>query len=203
MTGWRLDEFDALVEEVRPALAAAEVKRLSRPDRQRGMGGGWAAVVSERDQVLLTVINWRQYARQAVLGYLFGLSQPSVSRILERVVPWLEREGRDRMRMPDPGRKRRRHLDEWLQDRPEWMVLIDSVEQTVQRPKDAADRAAWYRGQNKPHPIQRQTAGDAHTGQLVDVPHSVPGPKPDSKLLEQSKVLDTLPDNVGGLGECG
>src|SRR6266567_4606539 len=170
MTGLRLDEFDALVDDGRPAFAVAEVARLSRPDRQRGVGGGLAAVLSERDQILLTVINLRQYPTQDVLGYFFGLSQPSVSRILERVLPLLEADGRDRMRMPDPGRKRRRHLDELLQDMPELMVVIDSFEQKVQRPKDADERDGWYSGKKKSHTIKSQTAVDADTGEIVDIP---------------------------------
>jgi DDE superfamily endonuclease/Helix-turn-helix of DDE superfamily endonuclease len=203
MTGLRLAEFDALVDDVRPAFAAAEVERLSRPDRQRGMGGGLAAVLSERDQVLLTVINLRQYPTQDVLGYFFGLSQPSVSRILGRVLPLLDADGRDRMRMPDPGRKHRRHLDELLKDMPELMVVIDSFEQKVQRPKDADERDAWYSGKKKTHTIKSQTAVDENTGEIIDVAESVPGPRPDIKLLAQSNVLDTLPDGVGGMADCG
>jgi hypothetical protein len=203
MTGLRIEEFDRLTEDVRPLFIAAEVERLSRADRQRSMGGGLQAALSVRDQVLLSVISLRQYPTQDVLGYFFGLSQASVSRVLERVLPLLEADGRDRMRLPDPGRKHRRHLDELLKDMPELMVVIDSFEQKVQRPKAADERDAWYSGKKKTHTIKSQTAVDEDTGEIVDVPDSVPGPKPDIKLLEQSKVLEQLPDGVGGMGDCG
>jgi hypothetical protein len=201
MTGLRVQEFDVLVDDVRPMFVAAEVERLSRPDRQRGLGGGLAAELSLRDQVLLTVISLRQYPTQDVLGYFFGVSQPSVSRILQRVLPLLESAGRDRMRLPDPGRKRRRHLDELLKALPELMVVIDSFEQKVQRPQDAHERDDWYSGKKKTHTIKSQTAVNEETGEIVDVADSVPGPKSDLKLLEQSGLMNRLPEGVGGIGD--
>ncbi len=156
-----------------------------------------------RDQVLLSVIHLRQYPTQDVLGYFFGVSQPSVSRILDRVLPLLEADGRDRMRLPDPGRKRRRHLDELLKDMPELMVVIDSFEQKIQRPQDANERDEWYSGKKKTHTIKSQTAVDEETGEIVDVPDSVPGPKADLKLLEASGLMKRLPEGLGGMGDSG
>lgn len=203
MTGLHLAEFDKLVEEVEPLVQAAELKRLSRPNRQREIGGGDHTDLSRRDQVLLTVIWLRQYPAQDVLGYFFGISQATVSRYLERILPILEAAGRDRMRLPDPGRKRRRKLGELLRDMPELMVVIDSFEQKVQRPQDATARDAWYSGKKKTHTIKSQVAVDEQTGEIVDIPESAPGPTADLTILEQSDLLDKLPEGVGGLGDSG
>src|SRR5258708_39629905 len=110
MTGLHLDEFDELVSDARGLYEVGERARLSRPDRQRALGGGDHADLSVRDQILLTVIWLRQYPTQEVLGYFFGISQTTVSHYLSHVLPILEQDGRDRVRMPDPGRKRRRKL---------------------------------------------------------------------------------------------
>jgi len=203
MTGLHLDEFEELVRDVRPLYHEVEIERLSRPDRQRAMGGGDHPELSVRDQILVTVIWLRLYPTQEVLGYFFGVSQPTVSSYLQRVLPLLEKDGRDRMRMPDPGRKRRRKLDELLRDMPDIMVVIDSFEQKVQRPKDETERDDWYSGKKKTHTIKSQVAVDEETGEIVDIPDSVPGPKADIKLLDQSQLLDKLPDGVGGMGDCG
>src|SRR5258708_14545137 len=101
------------------------------------------------------------------------------------------------MRMPDPGRKRRRTLDALLKDMPEIMVVIDSFEQKVQRPQEEAMRDDWYRGKKKTHTIKSQVAVDEESGEIVDVPDSVPGPTADIKLLEQSGLLGKLPEGVG------
>jgi len=140
MTGLYVAEFDDLASAVQPLHHAAEMDRLSRPDRQRAVGGGDHPDLAVRDQLLLTVIWLRLYPTQTVLGYFFGVSQTTVSHYLSQMLPILEHDGLDRMRMPDPGRKRRRKPDELLKDMPDLMVVIDSFEQKVQRPQDPTGR---------------------------------------------------------------
>jgi len=201
MTGLRVAEFDALVRDVLPAFSQAEIQRLSRPNRQREMGGGRWSELDPRNQVLLTVIWLRVYPTHDVLGYLFGVSAITVGRIIKRVLPLLEQAGRDTMRMPDPGKKRRRHLDDLLHDTPELAVIIDSFEQKVQRPKDPNERDGFYSGKKKTHTLKSQVAVNEETGRLVDVSESVPGPTADIKLLAQSGLMERLPEGVGGIGD--
>jgi hypothetical protein len=87
-----------------------------------------------RDHLLLTVIWLRLYPIHEVLGYLFGVSGSTVSRLIERVLPLLEQNGRDGMCLPDLGRKRRRQLPDLLRDMPELTGIVESFEQRVQRP---------------------------------------------------------------------
>jgi hypothetical protein len=80
------------------------------------------------------VVIWlRIYPTGDVVGYLFGVSAPTVSRIQSRVLPLLEQAGRDIMRLPAPGRKRRRQWSELLHMIPELSVVVDTFEQAVQR----------------------------------------------------------------------
>src|SRR5436305_5237621 len=142
MTGLHLGEFDELVQDIQPKYAEAERARLSRPGRKRDIGAGHPFALNERDQILLSVVWLRVYPTQEVLGYLFGVSDSAARSVVERVLPVLEQAGRDTLRLPDPGRKRRRSLDDLLRDTPELAVVIDSFEQRVQRPRDktAADK---------------------------------------------------------------
>jgi hypothetical protein len=201
MTGLTVLEFDQLVEEMAPRQAAADEQRLARTDRQRAFGGGDTPSLDGRDQLLLSVVWLRVYPVHEVLGYLFGVSDSTVSRYLDRTVPLLAAAGRDGMRMPDPGRKRRRQLDELLRETPELAVIIDSFEQRVQRHKDRSTADRYYSGKKKQHTLKSQVAVDAETGEIVDISDSVPGPTADIKLLEASKLLERLPDGVGGLGD--
>lgn len=201
MTGLRLGEFDQMVADLLPVFVEGERRRLERSDRKRAIGGGRHSALDERDQLLLTVVWLRQYPTHALLGYLFGVHPPTVGRYLERVLPLLEQAGRDTMRMPDPGRKRRRKLDALLADTPELAVVIDSFEQKIQRPKDKAKRDSYYSGKKKTHTLKSQVAVDEETGAIADVSDSVPGPTADLKLLEQSRLLERLPQGVGGLGD--
>ena len=201
MTGLRVNEFDALIDDVLPQFVQAEYKRLERANRQRQIGGGRNSDMDGGDQILLTVVWLRVYPTHEVLGYLLGVSDSTVSRIIQRVLPILEQAGRDRMRLPDPGRKRRRSLDQLLQDTPELAVVIDSFEQKVQRPKNPDDRDGFYSGKKKTHTLKSQVAVDEDSGAIVDVSDSVAGPTADIKLLEQSGLMDRLPEGVGGIGD--
>jgi DDE superfamily endonuclease/Helix-turn-helix of DDE superfamily endonuclease len=203
MTGLTLAEFEEMLREVKPLFVEAEEARLYRAERQRDIGGGRDADLSAGDQILLTVIGLRQYPTQDVLAYFFGVSQSAVSHYLGHVLPVLEQAGQDTMRLPDPGRKRRRSLERVLSDLPELVIIIDSFEQKVQRPEDAANRDELYSGKKKTHTLKSQVAVDEETGEIVDVPDSVAGPTADLKLLEQSGLPGRLPEKVGMIGDSG
>jgi len=201
MTGLRINEFDTLIDDILAQFVEAQYKRLSRANRQRDIGGGRNSTLDERDQLLLAVVWLRVYPTHEVLGYLFGVSDSTVSRIISRALPVLEQAGRDTMRMPDPGRKRRRSLDKLLSDTPELVVVIDSFEQRVQRPKEVSERDGFYSGKKKMHTLKSQVAVNEETGALVDISDSVPGPTADINLLQQSELMHRLPENVGGIGD--
>jgi hypothetical protein len=75
--------FDQLVDEVLPWYGEAEERRLSSRQRQRAIGGGHPFELRLRDHVLLTVIWLRLYPIHEVLAYLFGISDSTVSRLIE------------------------------------------------------------------------------------------------------------------------
>jgi len=193
-TGLTVKLFDQLAEEVLPQYLETEERRLSQRQRQRALGAGHPFELEIRDHLLLTVIWLRLYPIHEVLGYLFGVSDSTVSRLIERVLPVLEQSGRDGMRLPDPGKKRRRQLPELLADIPELSVIVDSFEQRVQRPPGDDSH---YSGKKKQHTLKSQVGVDSNTGRIVDISQSVPGPTADITLLEASGVLERLPDEMG------
>ena len=202
LTGLRLSEFDQLVLDVLPRFEQSEVARLSRADRQRDIGGGRTATLDGRDQLLLRVVWLRQYPTHDVLGYLFGVSQPTVGRYIGRMLPLLEQAGRDTLRQRDPGRKRRLSLKHLLDNVPELAVVVDSFEQRVQRPKRVADRDGWYSGKKRMHTVKSQIVVDSESGQVRAVSDSVPGRVSDITLLKQSGVVARVPADAGILGDA-
>jgi len=199
MTGLTVAAFDDLVTDLLPACVSAKQQRLKRPNRRRAIGGGRHDHLCWTNQLLLTVIWLRTYPTNEVLAYLMGVSDST--RVIARILPLLEAAGKDTMRLPDPGRKRRRQLDALLQDTPELAVVIDTFEQRVQRCKDRDAADAHYSGKKKQHTLKSQVAVDEETGQIVDVADSVPGPTADITVLEQSRLLSRLPQGVGGIGD--
>jgi hypothetical protein len=197
-SGLTVGLFDQLVDEVLPVYLEAEESRLNRPARQRAIGAGHPFELDGRDHLLLTVVWLRLYPIHEVLGYLFGVSDSTVSRLIERVLPILEQSGRDEMRLPDPGKKCRRQLPDLLNDIPELTVIVDSFEQRVQRPPNDDSH---YSGKKKQHTLKSQITVDSDTGRIVDVSDSVPGPTADITLLEASGLLEGLPEAVGVGGD--
>jgi hypothetical protein len=201
MTGLAVAEFDTLVVDILPRYALAEHARLIRPTRKRALGGGHPFTLDARDQLLLTVVWLRLYPLHEVLAYLFAISDSTVSRYIARMLPLLEASGRDTMRMPDPGKKRRRNLDALLADTPDLAVVIDTFEQRVQRPRARAAADRLYSGKKRQHTLKSQIAVDETNGRFVEIADSVDGPTGDIKVLEDSGLLTRLPVGVGSIGD--
>ena len=201
MTGLPVLVFDDLVRDLLPAYAAAAQARLHRPGRRRAIGGGHPFVLGPRDQMLLTVVWLRQYPTQEALGYFFGVSDTGARAVIERVLPLLEAAGRDTMRLPDPGRKRRRHAAALLADIPDLTVLVDAFEQRVQRP--AVGQQEDDAGKKKAHTVKVQVAVDPATGKIADVSASMPGPTADSTLRARSGLCKRMPPAGGSGGDKG
>ena len=199
LTGITVAVFDALAARVVPAVEAAHRQTLDRPDRQRAIGGGDDFDLPVLDQVLLTIVWLRQYPTQEVLGFLFGVSDSTAKRAVDRCLPVLEQAGQETMRWPDPGRGRRKKLPALLAETPGLAVVIDTFEQRTQRPQRR--QRAYYSGKKKAHTLKSQVAVDEESGRIVDVSDSVPGPWADLKLLKKSRLLKRLPKGVGGIGD--
>ncbi|MEZ4619055.1 MAG: transposase family protein [Caldilineaceae bacterium] len=106
------------------------------------------------------------------------------------------------MRLPDPGCKQRRELDELLLETPALAVIIDTFEQRVQRHKDPKIADTYYSGKKKQH-TKSQVAIDEVSGLFVDVSESMLGPTADMTVLKQSQLLECLPAGVGAIGDLG
>ena len=114
LTGITLALFDQLLPSLRHAFADRRRQRLQRPNRQRAFGGGDDFDLDVDDQFLLTIFWLRHYPTQEVLGYLFGVSDSTAKRAIDRCLPLLDAAGQDSMRLPDPGRGRRKGLSTLL-----------------------------------------------------------------------------------------
>jgi DDE superfamily endonuclease/Helix-turn-helix of DDE superfamily endonuclease len=201
MTGLTVEVFDQLLPELLSAFAAERQRRLDRPDRRRALGGGDAFDLGVADQFLLTIVWLRHYPTQECLGYLFGVSDSTALRAVRRCLPILERSGQDTMRLPDPGRGRRRDLPALLKETPALAVIVDTFEQRTQRPRRR--QRAYDSGKKKAHTLKSQVAVD-EDGQVVDVGPSRPGRWADLKVFRRSGLVGKLlRAEVGALGDLG
>lgn len=203
MTGLKLNEFTILWWELKPAIQTDRLERLTRPNRKRVIGGGDKSKLDDRDQLLMTVIWLRLYPTNEVLAYLFGVSDSTVSRVVNRVIRLLADNGKDTFKMPDPRRKHRLHLDEVVNQVPDLDVIIDSFEQRVQRHSDRTEADRYYSGKKKQNTLKSQLTVDATTGMIVHVSESVKGPTSDGTLLAQCGLVEALPKGLNAGMDLG
>lgn len=199
LTGLTVEAFDEMLPERAAAASTGRRRRLDRPGRRRAPGGGDHFDLGVADQFLLTVVWLRPYPTQECLGYLFGVSDSSALRAVRRCLPVLEAAGKDSMRLPDPGRGRRRDLPALLRDTPGLAVIVDTFEQRTHRP--GRRQRAYYSGKKKAHTLRSQVAVD-EDGKIVDVGASRPGPWADLKVFRRSGLAGRLARaGVGALGD--
>lgn len=204
VTGLKLPEFAALLNDLLPLYAEAEQKRNVRQwqgrhpqqERQRAAGGGHPFTLPVSDQLLLTLVWLRIYPTHEVLGFLFGVSDSTVSRLVHRWLPLLAQAGKEEMRRVDPGRKHRRTLEQVLTEVPQLTALVDSFEQRVQRPADPVEQRQHYSGKKKAHTFKTQVVVQPDTGLFMDVSESVRGPTNDHTLVRESGVRGRLPSGT-------
>ena len=89
LTGLPVERFRALLIEVTPLLTAANIKRLSRRERQRAVGAGKRYDLPVCDRLLMTLMYYRTYISQEFLGYLFDMSASNVCRNMKIIRPVL------------------------------------------------------------------------------------------------------------------
>jgi DDE superfamily endonuclease/Helix-turn-helix of DDE superfamily endonuclease len=103
----------------------------------------------ERSQLLFLLVYLKTYPIQALMGQLFGLSQPGVNYWIHRSLPIL-REALDSL-----GVLPRRGPDDFARSQAaagtEPRLIIDGTERRRQRPKDPEKQALHYSGKKKAH----------------------------------------------------
>ena len=97
------------------AILQEEMREFGRPPK-----------LSRADQLLMTLMYWREYRTEFHIGLTYEVSEATVSRTIRRVENVLMKSGEFRL----PGRKALQPNDTLIE-----VVLIDATEQPIERPK--------------------------------------------------------------------
>jgi len=89
--GLSFEQLDSLVKSIKPIWSEAEKNRLERSDRVREIGGGrHYGLKSMKEKLLAVLFYYKQYPTQELLGFIVGIDQSAVSRLLQKMMPLLE-----------------------------------------------------------------------------------------------------------------
>ena len=89
---------------------------------------GRPATLTRADQLLMTLMYWREYRTEFHIGVTYGVSEATVCRTIQKVENALVRSGKFRL----PGKKVLQASDTVFE-----VVLVDVSEQPIERPKKA------------------------------------------------------------------
>ena len=87
---------------------------------------GRPPTLSRADQLLMTLMYWREYRTQFHIAQAYGVSEASVCRTIQKVEDALLKSEQFRL----PGKKALQPSDTVIE-----LVLVDATEQPIERPK--------------------------------------------------------------------
>jgi hypothetical protein len=111
LTGVQRTTFDLMLEVV-----------------QQGMRNFGRPTLSRADQLLMTLMYWREYRTEFHIAQSYGVSESTVYRTIQKVEDVLVRSGKFTL----PGKKAPQPTDTIFE-----VVLVDASEQPIERPQKA------------------------------------------------------------------
>ena len=199
LSGLSIAEFEELYSRFEPAWQQAEAQRLSRPERQRAIGGGGDYVLNQRSQLLMVLMWLRIYLSTDALGALFELHKSTISRNCRRVLAVLYQISAPTLRWPDPPTQGKSLL-EAIQAYPELLAVVDVTEQPILRPQDPQREREHYSGKRR-MPTAKNGLIVSEVGRIRSVTPTFPGRTADLTLIRHSGVLPEIPQEVLILGD--
>ena len=130
LTGVQRETFDQML-----AVIEKRVRDFGRPPK-----------LSRADQLLMTLMYWREYRTEFHIAQSYGVSEATVCRTIRKVEDALVRSKKFRL----PGKKALQASDTVFE-----VVLVDVSEQPVERPKKPKMALQWQK--EAPH---SKSAGD-------------------------------------------
>ena len=200
-TGLSPDEFDTVLMAVQPRYAADQEQRLNHAGRQRRSGAGHPFTLPLAERLLMSLIYWRVYLTQGLLGFLFDLDDGNVSREIKRmrhvllaVLPVPMRDSNLITGQATAQRSRLATLSALLEQHPEFSELfVDATEQPILRPQDKVARQQRYSGKQHQHTVKTQVLSTPHV--ILHLLGQIPGRVHDYFVLQGSGVLARIPSD--------
>ena len=133
LTGVRRDTFDQML-----AVVTQGLRDFGRPSK-----------LSRADQLLLTLMYWREYRTEFHIAGDYGLSESTVCRTIQKIENVLIKSKQFHL----PGKKKLQPSETIIE-----VVLVDVTEQPIERPqKDKASITAVKRGATRRKPSSSRT----------------------------------------------
>lgn len=158
-------EFNEIYLKVYPLWQEKVLGHYKRPGRN--------FVLSLEDMILMLLLYYRTYSTQIFIGFLFGIDDSRVCRLIQRLEPILAKV----MAIPK---------EKYLSQKEVAATLVDATEQPIERPKKG--QKPYYSGKKKRHTLKTEIRTTLK-GRITHVSKSRPGSVHDFKLHKQEPPL--------------
>ena len=152
-TGLALSEFEMLSVSFKKALKDYIVKEyVEKEGRKRKYGGGRKPKLrSDEGKLLFILIYFKLYPLQAVIGFLFGMSQSQACEQIHKLSGILKTASESLDLMPE---RIPENLKAALSECDEDEVIIDGTERKKRRPQDPDKQKKYNSGKKKTHTVK-------------------------------------------------
>jgi len=195
-TGLNIEKFNVLVNKI---LLLKKKGANSRPLKNKP-GAGRHSELLLNEQVAVTLIYYRHYLTQKILGYMAGVHQSNISRIIDKIGPFIEQAAD-----PDLSQtlfkieKNKANIDslrkeDFNKKYPDLeQVATDATEIPIQRPgKDNETRKLYYSGKSKTFVIKIQVSVSKNQ-KFLHVTKTYPGSVHDKTIMDCEKTIARFP----------
>jgi hypothetical protein len=189
LTGLTPKEFQLVLPAFERAYGRCcpATKTQAGSDRQRQAGGGRKGKLDTVEQKLLfALVYLKTYPLQALLGEVFGLSQPRANIWVHRLLPVLQqalkRMGVRPERDPHRVSRRVRQSGEPLD------LIIDGTERRRQRPKNKAIRDEFYSKHKHAHTDKNLVLSQRQSRRIAFLSQTYRGRVHDKKMADTERI---------------
>lgn len=167
--GMSPQQFEEILRKVERRWQKKVIGAYKRPGRDYKL--------DVSDMLLMLLLYYRSYITQIFVGYIFGIDDSRVCRIIktmESIMP-------DIMKLSIEHKLTKGEVEE---------LIIDATEQPIERPKN--DQKAYYSGKKKRHTVKTEIRINLE-GKILHVSEEKPGSTHDFNLFKQGPPL---PENA-------
>jgi transposase len=161
--GVSVTQFDVILQKVEPLWQQKVLLRYKRPGRDYKL--------DLSDMILMLLLYYRSYVTQIFVGYMFGIDDSRVCRIIRRLEPMLASV----MAIQKCQKLSKEEVEN---------LIIDATEQSIERPQRR--QKPYYSGKKKRHTLKTEIRV-TRAGRIVHVSKSHPGFTHDFTIFKGEK----------------
>ncbi len=191
-TSLDMEEFEELLVAFQKAWQTyIQNNYINGKKRQREYGGGRKpTLLTIEDKLFFILFYFKTYPLQAVIAFLFGMSQSQANEWIHTLSEVLKMALGEDGHLPERDPQA---LKDVLKENPILAFIIDGAERRRQRPKDKEEQKKYYSGKKKAHTYKNNVIANRNNRKVEYLSQTYEGKKHDKKICDEENY--SFPQN--------